>query len=625
MVLKLGVDVTENHQASHKCVTLRVTVVNPTADKDQDAAKAMTETWIPVPALIEQGEAAITTEINALRTSHGEQQSKLAQLGKTLNEVTVNEKTRTQQLQNLTMVLDRLESGAEESYCEFLQEDKLLSRIDAMESQLKYYMARYPSQEAEMDALRQGAFEASNAKFEHEMYSKALFKRTEEEKAELFQRLQQLKADRANTFNTVEVQLFGRQKEIDDLKQERTELLGRFQDLQNSATSLVEKIKAQQEELAASKSANEALANIAVAREASGDGLATRTQSTKTVKETDNVDAVVDVDATVPVVTSAADDRVASLEARIKELENEVRSDQLRMQMVIATAAKERAALQLTLDTTASDHTALVTRLQREVKGYKVKMAALEDDAAALESTEAMNASLNKRVAELETEVMAATASAASSSAAGGAASAASQAELTKITQEKAELESAMQRLPALELKITALETQLSEKDTTIKTLNTAAKAFATAQQVLQKKLDQADKSIANGMAAVKTGTDVTKRVKREKSELFQKMDFETKAHKTTQQKLQVLERNSAAVDQFREDAMRAKADAAAVQAELEQATSRVAEMEAQVIKATSAAANGGGSGTQQSVIGFVCGSVAAIAVQMVVAANSEE
>ena len=299
--------------------------------------------------------------------------------------------------------------------------------------------------------------------------------------------------------------------------------------------------------------------------------------------------------------------------------------EQVRMQMVIATAAKERAALQLTLDTTVSDHTALVTRLQREVKGYKVKMAALEDDAAALESTEAMNASLNKRVAELETVVMAATASAASSSAAGGAASATSQAELTKITQEKAELESAMQRLPALELKITALETQLSEKDTTIKTLNTAAKAFATAQQVLQKKLDQADKSIANGMAAVKTGTDVTKRVKREKSELFQKMDFETKAHKTTQQKLHVLERNSAAVDQFREDAMRAKADAAAVQAELEQATSRVAEMEAQVIKATSAAANGGGSGTQQSVIGFVCGSVAAIAVQMVVAANSEE
>jgi len=121
--------------------------------------QAKTETWIPVPALIEQGEAAITSEITALRTTHGEQQSKLAQLGKTLNEVTLNEKTRTQQLQNLTMVLDRLETGAEESHCDFLQEDKLLSRIDAMESQLKYYMARYPSQEDEMEALRQGAFE----------------------------------------------------------------------------------------------------------------------------------------------------------------------------------------------------------------------------------------------------------------------------------------------------------------------------------------------------------------------------------------------------------------------------------------------------------------------------------
>jgi len=44
MVLKLGVDVTENHQASHKCVTLRVTVVNPAADEDQDAAKVFF-TW----------------------------------------------------------------------------------------------------------------------------------------------------------------------------------------------------------------------------------------------------------------------------------------------------------------------------------------------------------------------------------------------------------------------------------------------------------------------------------------------------------------------------------------------------------------------------------------------------
>jgi hypothetical protein len=175
-----------------------------------------------------------------------------------------------------------------------------------------------------------------------------------------------------------------------------------------------------------------------------------------------------------------------------------------------------------------------------------------------------------------------------------------------------------------LRAEVARLKGSLLEKDTAIKTLNKAAKASATAQQVLQKKLDQADISIANGMAAVKTGTEVTKRVKREKSELFQKIDFETKAHKTTHQKLQVLERNSTAVDQFKEDAMRAKADAAAVQAELELAMSRVAELEAQAIKATSAAAGCGGSGIQQSVIGFVCGSVAAIAVQMV-AANSEE
>ena len=121
--------------------------------------------------------------------------------------------------------------------------------------------------------------------------------------------------------------------------------------------------------------------------------------------------------------------------------------EQVRMQMVIATMAKERTALQLTLDTTIADHTALVTRLHREVKGYKVKIAALEDDASALESTVAMNASLNKRIAQLETEVKAATAAAASSSAADGATSAASQGELAKINQEKAELESEMQRL----------------------------------------------------------------------------------------------------------------------------------------------------------------------------------
>jgi len=217
--------------------------------------------------------------------------------------------------------------------------------------------------------------QASNAKFEHEMYSKALFKRTEDEKAELFQRLQQLKADRANTFNSVEVQLHGRQKEIDDLKQERTELLGRFQDLQNSATSLVEKMKGQQDELAASKSANEGLANLAAVREAAGDGLMTPRQPTDIPGKVAGApsDTVVDADATVPATTSAVDGRIATLATRIEELENEVQLDQ-----VPALEVKIKA-LETQLDAQAAElqaKTAELAVVAAALTGAKISPAA---------------------------------------------------------------------------------------------------------------------------------------------------------------------------------------------------------------------------------------------------------
>lgn len=164
-VLKLGVDVTEHETTAHKSVTLKVVVVLPmSADVAEEVSDY--DTSVPLQVLVAQGEAALTREITALREANDAYKAQLKELTLSLNELAANERSLSSQLHIISTVLNEVDKETENVYYGMQQEDKLLSRIDAMESQLSFYMTRHASEESELALLRHNAVMQVQAKHE---------------------------------------------------------------------------------------------------------------------------------------------------------------------------------------------------------------------------------------------------------------------------------------------------------------------------------------------------------------------------------------------------------------------------------------------------------------------------
>lgn len=600
MILKLGVDVTENHQASHKCVTLRVTVVYPEKDNN-DALDALTaETWIPVPALIAQGEAAINNEITVLREAHTEQQAKLVQLSKALNEVTLNEKTRTQQLQSLALVLDRLESSADETISDFLQEDKLLSRIDAMESQLKYYMTRYPHQDDEMQALRQAALEASNARYEHEMHMKSVFKRGEEEKAFLFQRLQQQKADRANTFKTIEVQLIGKQKEIDDMVTERTELLDKFQELQATTVAMTDKAKGLQMKLDAANLHIEG--NSVISPDL---GIADESLNTGDTNVTEMIPSDTIYMAQVKELQEQLQEQLASATKKANEAPSTWGVDKLK-DMITKLKAQN---IGLEEDITNLNH-------QVELEREAVKLA---------EANAASKTLMSKEIEILQSKLQVKDTELSDVRKKLSKALATSTIEADSIRQEvESKLAEAAAKLGSANSTIDKLTVNLADKSKAVSISEKSRKELDEKLANLQKKLDTSNKAKAHAQNESKTAREEAKRAKKAKTELSQKYEAEIQEHKNATKSLESLRRDKdSMVKKADKRAEVALKEAATLKQNLSAAESRVKQVnELLEVNSTKENVTSASMGMQRLVF-FVCGSAVAAAAAHFVGTSS--
>lgn len=599
---------------------------------------------------------------------HVEQQTKLAQLGKALNDATLNERTRTQQLENLVTVLDRLETSVDVTHNDFLQEDKLLSRIDTMESQLKYYMTRYPSQTEEMETLRQGAFEATNAKFEHEMKVKSSFERIVKEKEELVQKLQHIQTEKAHASSTAEVHLLEKEKEINDLKVERSELLIRFQELQNSALALTEKTKSLQTELTKAKEMSATLqdskaltelvspdgatpsltatvedpdaisqaASVAVARSLTGTNASSDATATENKANATSNDSAAEqiklLQARLAEFEAAAiekptsSDQTQSLENRVSELELELKEARADTATAVAASSarleastEEVSSLTQANNELKAENERLaeeVSQLQSLLKVAKEVAQNAEDDLAT--TTKKMSNEVDELLGSLKDKENA-LADALDSLSSNKEKMVALADQATEAKKQADEAGEALKRSDKLEAEIARLKAENATKSIEIKNLRKTSSLSQVDAEVLQGKLEKAEKAKAQAQADLKAAQAAGKRAKRERSDINERVEADRKELKAAHQKLKLLERSAA-------DKTASEVRAAKLQQQLDDATASLGQLKsaneslktkANAAMEKAATVDSGSGPTLFTAIGVLVGSAAGAIVAM--------
>jgi len=525
MELKLGVDVTENSTSAHKCVAFQVTVIKPgqTEEDEANGVSELKDQWVPIPALLAQGEEVISKEIATLRETYVEQQSTITDMSTALSEVTVNEMKLSQQLKIIGTVLHEVDAQTEDSYQDMLQEDKLLSRIDAMESQLEYYMTRYPSKDDEVNSLRDVAVLNSNNKHVYEMKYKKLVKRAQEEKAEVEERLRIMKHDRTNTLNSAETQLLKKEKEIDEAKSDKIELFKKIQQLQTSAIGLAEQLK---EKESAVTSVNEDMATEAATLQQLSEEQHAKIEVLSASVESLRVD-VATKDNRIIAVTNELE-KLLGLYQSAAESEAVHKKELLASKTAFEALQLELADVQKKSDASQSEWNMSQSELEQKLKSSTAEMDKLQSEQTK-RIQDAESAAVSKANAEAKEEAT-------------REAKKEADALRTQVKESLHKFELAERETASLRSKLEASTTTALKTKEEISSLTKKAKSEANAQVAQAKKIAQLETAAVKLKADVKQAHEATKRMKKEKTEINQKHENSSSQHKTLKQEIEKLE-----------------------------------------------------------------------------------
>lgn len=218
--LTLGVDVTENNVAAHKCVQLEVTILGaPTPGPSVDEAPTKIED------LTALSKDVLVEELLRLRQDRTVAAIKTQELTRSITEGLQQQTKLETHLTHLMQIMVTLQDKAEKKYHTNIQEDKLLSRIDAMENQLIFYQNRSKrlNKDGEGGVLSL-VVDAQNEKHRYEMLAKESVRRIMVEKQEAIQKCASLQRAHQVTQQMLERDLEALKQRNDTLVLSETEL-----------------------------------------------------------------------------------------------------------------------------------------------------------------------------------------------------------------------------------------------------------------------------------------------------------------------------------------------------------------------------------------------------------------
>lgn len=575
--LKLGVDVTEHETAAHKSVTLKVHVTLPsTGDKNEEEIEY--DTSVPLDVLVAQGETAMTREIRGLREANESYKTQLQELSVSLNELASNERNLSSQLHTISTVLNEVNEEAENAYFGVQQEDKLLSRIDAMESQLSFYMTRHASEESEVALLRHNAVMQHQAKHEsvvphprspsamvarltrsglavhrYEMNAKQQVRRAMEEKTEVMQKMKEVQHSLETAARDHEFALSRKDLELTTQREENTELRMQIQKLREAATELAAKVQVPGVGLNTTL-AGGAGEGAAAAELGEGVGTAGAARAVRKMRELQPAvqSGVVSIErfftevlaaggGDAPTTAAAAGGEAATSETKplLAELDalreqlsaanqgkKDAESEVKNLQTLIAAekaslaTAQERIATLLQETDSAAQAADRARSTQSELEK---RVALLEGEAKSVGPLSKTNAVLSSRVAELEAGL----------------------SELESLRAAAKTTEELQAKVSDLEASRKSLERSLAQASKATADGAAAKEALGAATQerdALAKKVAALEKTSAHTALELKTAHDAMKRLKRESKNISRIASEETKIVKEHESQVASLE-----------------------------------------------------------------------------------
>lgn len=190
-LLKLGVDVNDAAgNSTIRCVVLEVSIEGNSPGEGVTDDLGGVNLEVPLEVLLASGDSAVMEELTSLRADRVDNRAKLADAALEIANAVAKDRATQAQLAQLLETLETVEGLADERFQSLLHEDKLISRIDMLESQLKFYMERATrvgenSNGAEI-ALREELDAKCADKHEYEMTAKRVaLRQAESREAEI--------------------------------------------------------------------------------------------------------------------------------------------------------------------------------------------------------------------------------------------------------------------------------------------------------------------------------------------------------------------------------------------------------------------------------------------------------
>eukprot|EP00047_Mylnosiga_fluctuans_P005296 m.239641 g.239641 ORF g.239641 m.239641 type:complete len:613 (+) comp13510_c0_seq1:34-1872(+) len=424
--LQLGVDVLENNTVAHKCVQFYVTVSVPQATKAAilfDPPSLPVENEVSLSTLASAGEEAMCNEIRRLRSESLQLHDLLESLRNQLTEARAQETQLTTQLKQLGTILGSIEQHGDVAREASQHHDKLISRIDSLESQIAFFTnraARREGRDAELAALRAALLKTEK---DHQMYEAAAkenIRRTMQEKHEIMEAYYVLKQQQSVASTTFEQRLASLR---DELAAARTRETALREQLVETKSALVESDRKNRSpgsvETPATASTNpfaETLAQAMAATIAQSDQATEQVAGAGAELEARAEKLAADVESW-QARTAAAEERLAQAELRVAAADGRVaQSEELVATKLheIERLAGQITALQAELEAARGDHAAAAAgAAQAEAARHECEAAAdkalaclRQQTAREMKLKQDEIAALKRRVEEAEAEAV---------------------------------------------------------------------------------------------------------------------------------------------------------------------------------------------------------------------------
>ncbi|GAB1605234.1 sarcolemmal membrane-associated protein isoform X8 [Argonauta hians] len=233
-ILQFGVEVMENSREgeiiTHSCIIATVTLFHPDG---REAKPAYSNTILSNPSITASSSSGFTAESQEFH-----------QLAQYLQEALLREKMLEQKLSTLQNLVQHTQKASENGWQALIDEDRLLSRLEVLESQLVIYSKNHGE-----DTLRQEIVALQDDKHHYEITAKESLRRVLQEKLEAVRKITDLEQSLGNAENNCCYLKEITERTQNDLKQLAADHQEQRKEVEQLQKKLEEAKKKHQEEL----------------------------------------------------------------------------------------------------------------------------------------------------------------------------------------------------------------------------------------------------------------------------------------------------------------------------------------------------------------------------------------